>query len=655
MIPELGQFALVLALTLSLIQAALPLAGAHYGRSDWMALARPAAAGQFVFVTFAFAILAYAFFTDDFSVRFVAANSHSQLPVAYKFTAVWGGHEGSMLFWLLMLALWTFAVAWGSASQPLELSSRVLGVLGIVSAGILSFTLFTSNPFDRLQPAPFDGNDLNPLLQDPGMLMHPPTLYPGYVGMSVPFAFAVAALLSGRMDKEWARWMRPWTVAAWIFLTVGITLGSWWAYYELGWGGWWFWDAVENASFMPWLMATALIHSLAVTERRGIFKSWTVLLAISAFSLSLLGTFLTRSGVLISVHAFASDPARGAFILMLIALFSGGAFVLYAWRARLMVAEGGFKLLSREAFLLSNNILLVVATGAILLGTLYPLFLRNLDLGEISVGRPYFDFVFSMLMLPLAWLLGVGMHAAWKKVPAEALRRRLMWPAAIAVAFGVTLPWLLFGRASVLTMVGVVTGFWVVASALLDPLARLKRGAKGVGLTRGHWGMLLAHLGVGFFIVGATVTTAYNVETDRAVSPGDRWETAGFEIVFRGTRPVEGPNYVADEGEFELYRGGELLTVLHPQRRQYRVQTAPMTEAGIHASMHRDIFVALGDPLGGGAWAVRVRVKPFIRFVWLGTLVMAFGGLLAATDRRYRQRAKAPAAGLVPAASAREA
>ena len=651
MIPELGQFALVLALCLSLVQAALPLAGAHYGRADWMALARPAAAGQFVFVALAFAVLGYAFLTDDFSVQFVALNSNSQLPDIYKFTAIWGGHEGSLLFWLLMLAIWTFAVAWASGSQPPAFSSRVLGVLGIVSAGILSFTLLTSNPFDRIQPPPFDGNDLNPLLQDPGMVIHPPMLYVGYVGLAVPFAFAVAALLSGRMDKEWARWMRPWTIAAWIFLTIGITLGSWWAYYELGWGGWWFWDAVENASFMPWLMATALIHSLVVTERRGIFKSWTLLLAISAFSLSLLGTFLTRSGVLISVHAFASDPARGVFILMLLLLFSGGALTLYGLRAKLLVAEGGFKLLSREAFLLANNVLLVVATGAILLGTLYPLFLNNLELGEISVGRPYFDIVFSLLMLPLAWLLGAGMHAAWKQASGTALQRRLFWPAAVALVLGVALPWLVFGRVTALTIIGVVSGLWVVASSLLDPVGRLLRRER-VGLTRAHWGMILAHLGVGLFIVGATVTTAYNVETDRAVAPGQRFETAGYEFVFRGTRRADGPNYTADEGEFELYRDGELLGILNPQKRVYRVQTAPMTEAAIDATMQRDVFLALGDPLGDGSWSVRVRVKPLIRLVWLGAIVMAFGGLLAVTGRRYKQRAQAPAAAAVTAGAA---
>jgi cytochrome c-type biogenesis protein CcmF len=636
-IPELGQFALILGLCLALAQAALPLAGAHLGRSDWMALARPAAAGQFVFVALAFCILGYAFLTDDFSVRFVALNSNTALPTAYKFTAIWGGHEGSMLFWLLMLAIWTLGVAAANGREPAEFSSRVLGVLGIVSAGVMLFTLLTSNPFDRLLPAPLDGNDLNPLLQDPGMVIHPPMLYIGYVGLSVPFAYAVAALLAGRLDKDWARWTRPWTLAAWLFLTIGITLGSWWAYYELGWGGWWFWDAVENASFMPWLMATALIHSLAATERRGLFKSWTVLLAIFAFSLSLLGTFLTRSGILNSVHSFASDPARGLFILGLIILFAGGALTLYAMRARLMVTEGGFKAVSRETFLLANNVLLVVATGAILLGTLYPLFLNNLDLGEISVGRPYFDTIFPMLMLPLALLLGVGMHAAWRRAPLDVLKRRLVWPAVLAVALGVMMPLIVFGSASVLSTIGLVTGAWVCLSSLLDPMTRALSGERRVKLTRGQWGMIIAHFGVGLFIVGATVTTAYKVETDRGVRPGDRWETAGYEFIFRGVEPVTGPNYSADEAEFELRKNDELVAMLRPQRRVYRVQTAPMYEAAIDGALHRDVFLALGDPLGDDAWSVRVRYKPFIRFVWFSTVLMAFGGLIAATDRRYRR------------------
>ncbi|HLF11808.1 MAG TPA: heme lyase CcmF/NrfE family subunit, partial [Gammaproteobacteria bacterium] len=511
--------------------------------------------------------------------------------------------------------------------------------LGLVSFGIIAFALLTSNPFTRLTPAPFDGNDLNPLLQDQGMMIHPPGLYFGYVGMAVPFAFAVAALLTGRLDKNWARWTRPWTVAAWMFLTVGIALGSWWAYYELGWGGWWFWDPVENSSFMPWLMATALLHSLAVTERRGIFKSWTVLLAIAAFSLSLLGTFLTRSPVMVSVHAFAADPTRGLFILMLLGLICGGALLLYAFRAKNLEAEGGFRLLSRESFLLANNILLVIATVAVLFGTLYPLFIDALGLGKISVGPPYFNLMFLVPVLPLALLLGFGMHSLWKNTSGSSLLRRLMWPAAIALISGIALPFMIFGDASVMTVVGVTIGLWVCVTSLLDPVVRLIRRS-GPQLTRAHWGMCVAHFGVGVFILGATVATAYNLEIDVAARPGDRLEAGGYEFIFRGLREFEGPNFIADEAEFELRDDGQLIAVLTPQTRIYRVQTAPMTEAAIDVRMGRDVFVALGQPLGDNAWSVRIQVKPLIRFVWFGCLIMALGGGLTLTDRRYRAGAR---------------
>ena len=639
MIPEFGQIALALALCLALVQGTVPLVGAAVGRADWMALARPAAAGQFVFVAIAFGTLMFAFLTDDFSVLFVAQHSNSALPVFYKATAVWGGHEGSMLLWIAVLAVWTMAVAAGSRSQPQEFASRVLGVLGIVSAGVIAFAFFTSNPFMRLIPAPVDGNDLNPLLQDPGMIFHPPTLYVGYVGMAVPFAFAVAALLTGRLDKNWARWTRPWTIVAWIFLTAGITIGSWWAYYELGWGGWWFWDAVENSSFMPWLMATALLHSLAVTERRGIFKSWTVLLAIAAFSLSLLGTFLTRAGVLISVHAFASDPTRGLFILGLLGLFSGGALLLYAVRARNLEAEGGFKLVSREAFLLANNVLLVIATGVVLLGTLAPLIVEALGLGEISVGPPYFDLMFLLPALPLVALIGLGMHTGWRMMPGNALLKRLRVPAVAAVAVGVVAPFVFFDAASVLTVIAVSIALWVCASSLLDPLRRLVLRT-GAPMTRGQVGMCLAHFGVGVFMLAATITSAYNFESDFAARPGDRIEAGGYEFVFNNVRTVQGPNFVADEGEFEVFREGELVAVLKPQTRTYQVQREPMTEAAIDSNVFRDVFVALGTPLGDNAWAIRVRVKPLIALLWLGSGLMALGGLVAATDRRYRAPAR---------------
>jgi cytochrome c-type biogenesis protein CcmF len=635
MIPEFGQLALALALCLALVQGTVPIVGAALGRADWMALARPAAAGQFVFVVLAFGALVYAFLNDDFSVLFVAQHSSSALPVFYKATAAWGGHEGSMLLWIAVLAVWTMAVAAGSRSQPQEFASRVLGVLGIVSAGVIAFALITSNPFTRLIPAPANGNDLNPLLQDPGMIFHPPTLYVGYVGMAVPFAFAVAALLTGRLDKDWARWARPWTLVAWLFLTAGITIGSWWAYYELGWGGWWFWDPVENSSFMPWLMATALVHSLAVTERRGIFKSWTVLLAIAAFSLSLLGTFLTRAGVLISVHAFASDPTRGMFILGLLAFFSGGALLLYAVRARNFEAEGGFKAVSREAFLLANNVLLVIAAGVVLLGTLAPLIIEALGLGKISVGPPYFELMFLLPAIPLVALIGVGMHTGWRIMPADALLRRLRVPALAAIAIGVVTPFVFFEAASVLTVLAVSIALWVCASSLLDPVRRLVFRT-GAPLTRGQIGMILAHFGVGVFMLGATVTSAYNYERDFSARPGDRIEAGGYEFLFNEVRTVQGPNFVADEAEIELSDEDGLIAVLTPQIRVYQVQQEPMTEAAIDTNILRDVFVALGEPLGDNAWSLRLRVKPLISLLWLGVALMALGGLVAVTDRRYR-------------------
>jgi cytochrome c-type biogenesis protein CcmF len=639
MIPELGQFALALALSLALVQAAISIAGAAYERADWMALSRPTAIGQFVFVALAFCVLANAFLSNDFSVLYVAYHSNSALPNVYKFAAIWGGHEGSLLLWIMILSTWTLLVAILSRSLPEQLAARVLGVLGIVSSGLLLFTLLTSNPFERLLPAAFDGNDLNPLLQDPTMAIHPPILYAGYVGFAVPFAFAVAALLTQRLDKDWARWIRPWALAAWMFLTVGITLGSWWAFYELGWGGWWFWDPVENASFMPWLAGTALIHSLAVTERRGLFKSWTILLAILTFSLSLLGTFLVRSGVLVSVHSFASDPARGLFILALLGVITGGSLVLYALRAGRMESEGGFRLVSREAFLLLNNILLVVAVAAVLFGTLYPLFLDAMGLGKISVGPPYFNTVFLIPGIPLGLFVGAGMHATWKSMAGETLIRKLAVAVGLAAVLGAFIPWVIFGSASALTMVGVMVGLWVVISSLFDPVRRaLSSGPSSTPFSRAQWGMTFAHLGVGVFILGATITSSYTVETDRSAREGDRWELFGYEFVFRDVRNFDGVNYRATEGEFEVRRNGRLVTVMTPQKRTYLVQQNPMTEAAIDSGWTRHLFIALGDPLGDGAWSLRIQYKPLIRFIWLGPLIMAFGGLLAASDLRYRRQ-----------------
>ncbi len=640
MLPEYGQLCLALAFCLALTQACLPLLGAQLGRPAWMAVARPAAAGQFVFVAAAFALLASLFLNDDFSVRYVASNSNSSLPAMYKFAAVWGGHEGSLLLWVMVLVIWTLAVSVATRSLPLVTAARVIGVMGLISVGFLSFILLTSNPFLRLNPIPPDGNDLNPLLQDPAMALHPPMLYTGYVGFSVAFAFAIAALLSGRVDRDWARLARPWTTAAWTFLTLGIALGSWWAYYELGWGGWWFWDPVENASFMPWLVGTALIHSLAVTEKRGLFKGTTLLLAIAAFSLSLLGTFLVRSGVLISVHAFASDPARGLFILSFLAIVIGGALALYAWRAPGLDKAVGFKPVSRETFLLVNNILLSIAAGLVLLGTLAPLIVEGMHLGKISVGPPYFETVFLVPMLPLLLAVGVGMHTAWRQAALSELWRHLRWVAALALAGGLLIPWIVYGRQSALVASGVAAGLWVCGAALLDPLRRLA-GRSVPRFTRGQLGMQLAHLGLGLCVLGITVVSAYTIEKDLPVRIGETINLAGYDLQLRRIDEIPGPNYSALRGEVLISRDGRPLTTLYPEKRSYRVQRSPMTEAGIDGGWHRDLFVALGEDLGQGRWSMRIQYKPLIRFIWLGCIVMALGGLVAVSDPRYRRARQA--------------
>jgi len=636
MIVELGHFALVLGMLLCLPQALFGLAGGATRRGPWMAAAKSAVTGQFVFVALSFACLAWAFYQNDFSVLYVASNSNSELPTFYRFAAVWGAHEGSLLLWMLVLAIWSLAVATLNRAVAPEFTARVIGVLGLVSFGFALFVLATSNPFERLLPAATDGRDLNPLLQDPALAIHPPMLYIGYVGFAVPFAFAVAAMLEGRLDSAWARWTRPWATMSWLFLTIGIALGSWWAYYELGWGGWWFWDPVENASFMPWLVGTALIHSLAVTEKRGLFKSWTLLLAISAFSLSLLGTFLVRSGVLVSVHAFASDPSRGLFILAFLVAVIGGSLTLYAARAHLFRSEPtGFAALSRESLLLVNNALLIVSAGLILLGTLYPLFLDALNAGKISVGPPYFNAVFLIPSVPLVFALAVGMHASWKRARFETVKRPLLIALGVALLLGLLLPILIYGGEHLLAVIGFTVGFWVIGSALIEPVARLR---KRQSLSAGLVGMSIAHLGVGLFVLGVTGVESYRVERDLSLSPGESAELLGVDFLFTGTRNVRGPNYDAVEGEFIVSRGGEQITVLRPQKRVYRVQRSPMTEAGIHGRWNRDIFVALGEPLGNGAWSLRLQYKPLIRFIWLGALVMAIGGLITVFDRRYRAR-----------------
>ena len=642
MIPELGQFALSLALTLALAQSILPIAGAARGNTAWMSVARPAAMGQLVFVVIAFGCLTYAFVTNDFSVGYVATNSNSSLPLEYRIAGVWGGHEGSLLLWTLMLCVWTVAVTLFSGHLPEDMVARVVGVMGLVSVGFLTFMLFTSNPFDRLFPIPLDGRDLNPLLQDPGMVLHPPMLYLGYVGFSVAFAFAIAALLSGRLDAAWARWSRPWTTVAWMFLTLGIALGSGWAYYELGWGGWWFWDPVENASFMPWLIGTALIHSLAVTEKRGSFRSWTVLLAIFAFAFSLLGTFLVRSGVLTSVHAFATDPKRGIFILAFLTIAIGGSLTLFAWRAARIGLGGSFALFSRESLLLTNNVLLVVATASVMLGTLYPLVLDALGLGKISVGPPYFESVFVPLMAPALFLMGIGPLARWKKASLPDIAMRLRWAFAVSLVTALLLPFAL-GHWSPMVSFGLLLALWIVASSMVTLLDRIKNTATGSGAwarlrntPRAYYGMLLAHIGIAVFVVGVTLVKGYDIEKDVRMAAGDIAEVGGYTFRLVGVADVPGPNYVATRATMQVTRDGRNVTMLYPERRIYKVQQNPMTEAAIDPGFTRDLYVSLGDELGPNTWLVRIQHKPFVDWIWGGCLLMALGGFLAATDRRYR-------------------
>ncbi len=643
MIPELGHLAMILALCLAVVQATLPLIGAWRGDRQWMGLAQPAAWGQFAFLGFSFACLTYAFMVDDFSVAYVAHNSNSALPWYYKFSAVWGAHEGSLLLWAFILAGWTFAVAIFSRQLPEDMLARVLGVMGLISIGFLLFLIVTSNPFERLLPqVPMDGRDLNPLLQDFGLIVHPPMLYMGYVGFSVAFAFAIAALLGGRLDAAWARWSRPWTLVAWAFLGLGIALGSWWAYYELGWGGWWFWDPVENASFMPWLVGTALIHSLAVTEKRGVFKSWTVLLAIAAFSLSLLGTFLVRSGVLTSVHAFATDPERGVFILVFLLMVVGGSLTLFALRAPVVKSQVGFGLWSRETLLLVNNLLLVVATAMILLGTLYPLLLDALSGAKLSVGPPYFNAMFVPLMAALMLTLGVGIMVRWKDTPVKWLLGMLTPVLITSMVLG-GLGSLLFGDFNWAVLAVSLLAAWVVIASVRDLLDKtrhkgLLKGARS--LAPSYWGMHLAHLGLAVCAIGVVLTSHQSSERDLRLAPGESLSLGGYEFVFEGAVHHEGPNFTSDKATIRVFDGDKQIATLHPEKRLYTVQQMPMTEAGIDAGFTRDLYVALGEPLGDGAWAVRVHIKPFVRWIWLGALMMGLGGALAASDRRYRVKVK---------------
>src|SRR5882672_8712338 len=621
MIPEIGQFALILALLLALTQATLPLLGAARGNRNWIAVAAPAGQAQFIFVAIAFCCLGYSFITNDFSVLNVATNSNSQLPLHYRLAATWGSHEGSLLLWTLMLGIWTVAVSLFSRHLPDEMVARVLSVMGIISIGFLLFMLTTSNPFARLIPAPVDGRDLNPLLQDPAMVAHPPMLYMGYVGFSVAFAFAISALISGRLDATWARWSRPWTTVAWMFLTIGIALGSWWAYYELGWGGWWFWDPVENASFMPWLVGTALIHSLAVTEKRGGFKSWTVLLAIGAFSLSLLGTFLVRSGVLTSVHAFATDPKRGIFILGFLTFVIGGSLALYAWRAKQVGLGSKFEVLSRESLLLTNNVLLIVAAGSVLLGTLYPLFIDALNLGKLSVGPPYFNTVFVPLMAPAAFLIGVGPIARWKqaKIPELAVRLRLAFGLSLVTA--ILLPFVIGGwkwRASL----GLLLSCWIVASSLQNIWSRVHSQSGESSLfsklkapSRSYYGMHLAHLGVAVFIAGLTVVTSYQTEKDVKMNIGDTVSVGGYQFRLNTLTQYQGPNFQAVRGDMAVTRNGEPVSVMYPEKRAFTVSGNATSETAIDRSVWRDLYLSLGDEVPGGGWTVRVYHKPLVNWI----------------------------------------
>ena len=635
MTPELGQFALILALCVSLILGTLPIAGAHYGRREWILLARPAAQILFLLMSLSFAALAWSFYVNDFSVQYVANHSNAQLPTLFRFGAVWGGHEGSLLLWVLMLSGWTVAVAQFSRTLDDTMVARVLGVLGLITVGLLLFILFTSNPFDRLLPAAENGSDLNPLLQDPGLIFHPPMLYMGYVGFAVAFAFAIAALLSGRLDAAWARWSRPWTIAAWCFLTLGIALGSWWAYYELGWGGWWFWDPVENASFLPWLLGTALLHSLAVTEKRGSFKSWTVLLAIGAFSLSLLGTFLVRSGVLTSVHAFATDPRRGVFILVLLVVVVGSSLALFAWRAPKVALGGSFALMSRESLMLAGNVLLVVACASVLLGTLYPLLIDALHMGKISVGPPYFNAVFVPIMTPVLFLMAAVPLARWKQTDIKDIALRMWIPGVLALVAGGLIPSLM-GTWTVLTGLGVSLAVWIAVSGVIQVAQRLKSGIPPASF----WGMHLGHMGIAVFVFGVTMVGGFQEEQDVRMEPGDTVMVGGYQFKMIGVRDVPGPNYSASQGSFEVTQNGS-VHMLYPEKRKYFSSTMPMTEAAIDSGFTRDVYVSLGEALEGKAWAVRVYFKPFVDWIWGGCVFMALGGLLAMMDRRYRLKVKA--------------
>jgi cytochrome c-type biogenesis protein CcmF len=637
-IPEVGHFSLILAFLLAVALAVLPLVGAQRRDAVLIASAPSLAAGVLVFVAIAFGCLLHAFVVDDFSVAYVARNSNTLLPIQYKVSALWGAHEGSFLLWILIMAAWTVAVSIGSRALPRSLLARVLAVMGLLSAGFIAFALFTSNPFERSLPlAPGEGSDLNPLLQDFGLIVHPPILYAGYVGFSVPFAFAVAALMTGRLDAAWARWSRPWTNLAWALLTLGIALGSWWAYYELGWGGWWFWDPVENASFMPWLVGTALVHSLAVTEKRGVFKSWTVLLAIATFSLSLLGAFIVRSGVLTSVHAFAVDPERGLFILGFLILVVGGSLTLYAIRAPVIRSRAQFGGLSREVLLLVNNLLLTLAVSVVLLGTLYPLaYEAATDGDKISIGPPYFNSVFLPIMTALAFVLAAGPFARWKRTETRELVRQLGVVFAASVVLGIALPLALADAVRTSLMLGLALAFWITLAQVKDLRERARSWSGIVRLPAAHLGMAVAHVGFAMSIAGVVVTHQLSVEHDVRLETGESTTLGAITLTLESVEQVQGPNYLAQQATVRVDGDGEAY-LLKPEKRRYLAGGNIMTEAAIEPGFSRDVYVALGDPVESGAWAVRAQYKPLVRWVWFGALLMAAGGVLAVLDPRYRR------------------
>jgi cytochrome c-type biogenesis protein CcmF len=640
MIPEIGHLALIIAFVLALLQCVLPIWGAQVGNYQLMAVARPTATLQLLFVLIAFCALIFSFINNDFSVLNVAENSNSSLPTIYRICASWGSHEGSILLWALMLAGWSCAVAMFSKHLPQPVLARTLGVMGFISVGTILFTLVTSNPFVRLLPAAANGRDLNPLLQDPGMIIHPPMLYMGYVGSSVVFSLAIAALLSGKLDTAWARWSRPWITMSWCFLTVGIALGSAWAYYELGWGGWWFWDPVENASFMPWLLGTALIHSLAVTEKRGGFKMWTALLAILTFSLALLGTFLVRSGVITSVHAFATDPQRGIFILLFLAILIGGSLTLFAIRAPKASTGEEFDLVSKESMLLTNNILLIVATGAVLLGTLYPLIIDALQLGKLSVGKPYFDAVFVPIMTPALFLMGVGPITRWRGAPTVELILQLKWALGVTVISAAVAPFIMRSWTPLIGF-GLLLAVWIIVASLNNLISRLKNHPSHWLLalklqSASYYGMLLAHIGVAVFIFGVTMVSGFEEEKDLRMSAGSKSSLAGYEIRFNQVSEITGPNYVAAQGNISVFKDDKLVTMMYPQKRKYDSSQMLMTEAAIYNSFVGDLYISMAEPVSPSEWGIKIQFKPFINYIWLGCFLMALGGIFAVSDKKYR-------------------